>query len=422
MTTYRVLRASDDVIAALGQTVTYDPTTNTWVPTEPASGGASALADLTDVDLTGAATGYVLTVDGSGIWKPAPGGGGGGGGAVSSVNGQVGAVVLSASDVGAATSAQGALADTAVQPGDLATVATSGAYGDLSGTPTIPSIPGDVGAAPAVHTHTASQVSDSTATGRAVLTASTQAAARSAIGAGTSSLQLGTGPTTAAAGSHTHDDRYYTETEADGRFVRTVNGTGPDGSGNVTVAGGGANPVPVGKWSLWYSGLPPRAGKPHPTSITLWHGMPVARATALDGIAFRQHAAATGITSNVSLYAGTGAVYPGNRIADLGDPDMNTVGEKILALSRLVIDPAWGWIWLRWSISAGTAGQVLGADALYLLGCEPVVLDSPGDALAQQSRLLLSSAYVAAPPATAPGGLVAASSSTTVTYWTWRAA
>ena len=37
-----------------------------------------------------------------------------------------------------ATSAQGANADTAVQPGDLATVATTGAYSDLTGTPTIP--------------------------------------------------------------------------------------------------------------------------------------------------------------------------------------------------------------------------------------------------------------------------------------------
>jgi hypothetical protein len=34
-----------------------------------------------------------------------------------------------------ATAAQGALADSAVQPGDLATVATTGAYADLSGTP-----------------------------------------------------------------------------------------------------------------------------------------------------------------------------------------------------------------------------------------------------------------------------------------------
>src|SRR6056300_1462510 len=38
--------------------------------------------------------------------------------AVSSVNGYTGAVVLSASDVGAATTAQGGLADTALQPGD----------------------------------------------------------------------------------------------------------------------------------------------------------------------------------------------------------------------------------------------------------------------------------------------------------------
>lgn len=37
-----------------------------------------------------------------------------------------------------ATAAQGAKADTAVQPADLATVATTGAYSDLSGTPTIP--------------------------------------------------------------------------------------------------------------------------------------------------------------------------------------------------------------------------------------------------------------------------------------------
>jgi hypothetical protein len=36
-----------------------------------------------------------------------------------------------------ATAAQGALADSAVQPGDLATVATSGAYADLSGLPTL---------------------------------------------------------------------------------------------------------------------------------------------------------------------------------------------------------------------------------------------------------------------------------------------
>lgn len=59
-------------------------------------------------------------------------------GQVESVNGQTGTVVLTASDVGAATTAQGAKADTAVQPGDLATVATSGSYDDLTDKPTIP--------------------------------------------------------------------------------------------------------------------------------------------------------------------------------------------------------------------------------------------------------------------------------------------
>ncbi|MEO3389510.1 hypothetical protein [Mesorhizobium sp. CAU 1741] len=44
-----------------------------------------------------------------------------------------------AEDIGAfATAAQGSLADSAVQPGDLAPVATSGDYDDLSGKPTIP--------------------------------------------------------------------------------------------------------------------------------------------------------------------------------------------------------------------------------------------------------------------------------------------
>lgn len=89
------------------------------------------------------------------------------------------------------------------------------------------------------HTHTAAEISDATTTGRAVMQASSETAARTAIGAGTSNLQLGTGPTTAAAGNHTHDDRYYTEAEADERFVRTVNNTGPDENGNVTVSSGG---------------------------------------------------------------------------------------------------------------------------------------------------------------------------------------
>lgn len=45
--------------------------------------------------------------------------------------------IVKPSDIGAATSDQGSLADSAVQPDDLATVATSGGYDDLSGRPTL---------------------------------------------------------------------------------------------------------------------------------------------------------------------------------------------------------------------------------------------------------------------------------------------
>jgi hypothetical protein len=74
--------------------------------------------------------------------------GGGVGGAVSSVNGHTGTVVLGATDVGAQpagdyatnTSLTTGLAGKA-NTADLAAVATSGAYSDLSGKPTIPAAP-----------------------------------------------------------------------------------------------------------------------------------------------------------------------------------------------------------------------------------------------------------------------------------------
>jgi len=55
---------------------------------------------------------------------------------------------------------------------------------------------------------TSADISDSTATGRAVLTAADAATARSAIGAGTSNLAIGTTGSTAAAGNHNHDGVY----------------------------------------------------------------------------------------------------------------------------------------------------------------------------------------------------------------------
>jgi len=57
--------------------------------------------------------------------------------------------------------------------------------------------------APTSHTHAADNISDSTAVGRLVLTAVDATAARTAIGAGTSSLVIGSTSTTAKAGNYT---------------------------------------------------------------------------------------------------------------------------------------------------------------------------------------------------------------------------
>ena len=69
---------------------------------------------------------------------------------------------------------------------------------------------------PESHSHTASQISDATTVGRDVLTATSKAAARQAIGAGTSSLTLGTTASTAAAGNHTHS-QYATTAQVEAR-------------------------------------------------------------------------------------------------------------------------------------------------------------------------------------------------------------
>ncbi len=93
-----------------------------------------------------------------------------------------------------ASAAEGDLAMTAVQPGDLALVATSGAYNDLTGMPTIP-------AAQQQTDWTATSGITAIANKPAVIAAGVDAAAaRTAIGAGTSNLALGTTGSTALAG------------------------------------------------------------------------------------------------------------------------------------------------------------------------------------------------------------------------------
>ena len=88
------------------------------------------------------------------------------------------------------------------QPLGVPTTAADGSFVQalIKGTP--PSNGGGSGGV------SSADITDATAVGRSVLTAVDAAAARAAIGAGTSNLELGSSGTTAAAGDHNHDGVY----------------------------------------------------------------------------------------------------------------------------------------------------------------------------------------------------------------------
>lgn len=112
----------------------------------------------------------------------------------------VGRAVLTAADGAAARAAIGA-GTSNLAVGTTATTAKAGNYQPTAG-----------------------QISDATAVGRSVLTAADAAAARTAIGAGTSNLALGTSGTAAAAGNHAHNAGQITATAVDGGTATTVQG------------------------------------------------------------------------------------------------------------------------------------------------------------------------------------------------------
>ncbi|MFE1358852.1 hypothetical protein [Streptomyces harbinensis] len=101
------------------------------------------------------------------------------------------------------------------------------AWADVTGKPsTYPPVTGTsaTSAKPGNWQPASANISDATDTGRAVLTAADQAAARTAIGAGTSSLAIGTTASTAAAGNHTHTATQVTATAIGPGTATTVQG------------------------------------------------------------------------------------------------------------------------------------------------------------------------------------------------------
>ena len=122
----------------------------------------------------------------------------------------VGRALLTAADAAAARTAIGA-GTSSLAIGTTAGTAAEGNDARLADART-----------PTAHTHPASGISDSTATGRAVLTAATQADARAAIGAGTSSLVVGTGAGDAKAGNYQPTAANISDSTATGRAVVTA--------------------------------------------------------------------------------------------------------------------------------------------------------------------------------------------------------
>lgn len=84
---------------------------------------------------------------------------------------------------------------------------------------------------------TSTNISDATTVGRSVLTAADQGAARTAIGAGTSNLTLGTTASTALAGNANAVSASKLQTARDFTFTGAATGTGSfDGSSAVNIA------------------------------------------------------------------------------------------------------------------------------------------------------------------------------------------
>ena len=142
-------------------------------------------------------------------------------GQVTSVAGRTGAVVLTKTDVGLSN------VDNTSDASKPVSTATQTALNAKANT---------------THTHTTNDLSDASSVGKSVLTAATTTAARTAIGAGTSDLTIGTTGTTAAAGNHTHVAANITDTTTTGRAVMTA----VDATAARTAIGAGTSNLVIG--------------------------------------------------------------------------------------------------------------------------------------------------------------------------------
>jgi hypothetical protein len=158
------------------------------------------------------------------------------------------------------------------------------------------------------HTHTATNITDSTTVGRAVLTAVDAAAARTAIGA----VVIGTTGTTAAAGDHTHLAIGITDSTATGRSVLTA----ASAAAARTAIGAGTSDLVIGTTSTTA-----KAGNYQPTAANISDSTTVGRAvlTAVDGPAARTAIGAGSSNLNLGTTSTTAAAGDHNHDESMMD-------------------------------------------------------------------------------------------------------
>ena len=218
------------------------------------------------------------------------------------------------------------------------------------------------------HTHTASQVSDSTTTGRALLTAVDIPAARAALGLGTAATTASTAYATAAQGA-TADAALPSaaapELIRDTMAAALVAGanvtiTPNDGADTITIAasggGGGGSPafllpsIPGGATNPPFNSTscPNSPGYAYGTSYPWPAGVPFA------GIAFNVTTAQSGATMNVGVYDCDAIGRPKTRLNLTTGIDVSTTGRKTVAFSAT---PTGGLLWVFFNCS--TDGDVV---------------------------------------------------------------
>lgn len=157
-----------------------------------------------------------------------------------------------------------------------------------------------------VHTHTVSQISDATATGQALVTATDAAAARTAIGAGSSDLALGTTSTTAKAGNYAPSSADISDATAVGRGLLTA----VDAATARTAIGAGNSSLVIGTTSTTA-----KAGDYAPSAANISDATTIGRnlLTAVDAP-----------TARTAIGAGTSSVVIGTTTGTAADAATTT--------------------------------------------------------------------------------------------------